>query len=47
MIATVNVGSERGRDKINGWIEKWKAEDNKRRQAGHSRVVEYRSEDYW
>lgn len=47
MIATVNVGSERGRDKINGWIEKWKAEGNKRRQAGHSRVVEYRSEDYW
>lgn len=47
MIATVNVGSARGREKINGWVEKWKTEREKRRREGQGIVVSSRNGDYW
>ena len=47
VIATVNVGSQTGRDKMQKWIEKWEGERKRRRDAGESEVVEYRSLDYW
>ena len=47
IIATVNVGTPTGRAKMQSWIDKWDAERKRRREAGESNVVEYRSLDYW
>ncbi|CCM06966.1 uncharacterized protein FIBRA_09280 [Fibroporia radiculosa] len=44
MIATVNVGSENSRKKMEKWIERWEAERKKRTKG---EVVEQRAEDYW
>jgi DNA cross-link repair 1A protein len=43
MIATVNVGSEKSRTKMNKWFEKW----DKARGKGNIDVVEHRCVDYW
>ncbi|KAI0794502.1 hypothetical protein C8Q74DRAFT_1249143 [Fomes fomentarius] len=44
MIATVNVGSEASRGKMAKWVERWEAERKKR---SVTKVVDYRSSDYW
>ncbi|KAF8216817.1 DRMBL-domain-containing protein [Mycena galopus ATCC 62051] len=44
MIATVNVGSERSRTKMAGWMQKWEAEKKKRKKG---EVVPHRRFDYW
>ncbi|KAF7356369.1 DNA cross-link repair protein PSO2/SNM1 [Mycena venus] len=44
MIATVNVGSERSRAKMNAWMKKWEAE---RRKRGKGEGVPHRRFDYW
>jgi DNA cross-link repair 1A protein len=43
MIATVNVGSETSRAKMNQWFERWKKEKAKRKES----IVQYRDVDYW
>lgn len=43
MIATVNIGSETSRVKMNQWFERWKKEKAKRKEL----VVRYRDIDYW
>jgi DNA cross-link repair 1A protein len=42
MIATVNVGSDKSRAKMNNWFEKWNKEKKHRKNA-----VDYRSIDHW
>ncbi|KAJ7777463.1 DNA cross-link repair protein pso2/snm1 [Mycena metata] len=44
MIATVNVGSERSRAKMTGWMQKWEAERKKRKKG---EMVPHRRADYW
>ncbi|PPQ62878.1 hypothetical protein CVT24_006276 [Panaeolus cyanescens] len=44
MIATVNVGSESSRNKMNRWIHKWEAEHKRKARTD---VVPYRHLDYW
>ncbi|KAG6812732.1 hypothetical protein H0H92_000949 [Tricholoma furcatifolium] len=44
MIATVNVGSENSRSKMNQWVARWKAERKKR---GKDEVISYRHNEYW
>ncbi|KAF9054484.1 DNA repair metallo-beta-lactamase-domain-containing protein [Panaeolus papilionaceus] len=44
MIATVNVGSENSRNKMNRWIHKWEAE---RKKVISAEIVPYRHLDYW
>ncbi|KAF5355291.1 hypothetical protein D9758_006106 [Tetrapyrgos nigripes] len=44
MIATVNVGSETSRGKMNSWVKKWEAE---RKKKGKDYVVPHRQADYW
>jgi len=43
MIATVNIGSEASRAKMDQWFERWKKERTKRKGS----VVHYRDIDYW
>lgn len=43
MIATVNIGSEASRARMNQWFERWKKERAKRKGS----VVHYRDIDYW
>lgn len=43
MIATVNIGSEASRAKMDQWFERWKREKTKRKES----VVQYRDIDYW
>lgn len=43
MIATVNVGNQTSRGKMNKWFEKW-AKERTKRGGG---VVEYRHAEYW
>ena len=47
VVATVNVGSAAGREKMQKWIERWDAERRRRRDAGEPTIVEYRSLEYW
>lgn len=47
MIATVNVGSEKGRAKMGKWFERWDMERKRRRDRGEPGVVGYRSLEYW
>ncbi|KAK2463603.1 hypothetical protein APHAL10511_004354 [Amanita phalloides] len=44
MIATVNVGNESSRRKMDKWISKWEVE---RRKRGNDIVIPYRHMDYW
>lgn len=46
MIATVNVGTESGRNKIATWVKHWQIENNKRRERGEG-AIESRTLDYW
>lgn len=43
MIATVNIGSEASRAKMNKWFKCWKKEKSKRKES----IVQYRDIDYW
>ena len=43
MIATVNIGSEVSRAKINHWFERRKKEKTKRKES----IVQYRDIEYW
>jgi DNA cross-link repair 1A protein len=43
MIATVNIGSEGSRTKMNQWFERWRKERVKRKGT----IVQYRDIDYW
>jgi DNA cross-link repair 1A protein len=48
MIATVNVGSQNSRGKMQKWFERWEVQRKKRKEAGMSEdVVPYRSVEYW
>ncbi|KAL7419134.1 DNA cross-link repair protein PSO2/SNM1 [Cryptotrichosporon argae] len=47
MIATVNVGNEKSRAKMQKWFEKWAAEKQKRKEKGLPEIVEYRDSNYW
>jgi len=44
IIATVNVGSEKSRGKMDIWIGKWQAERKKR---GEDTIVPHRHPEYW
>ena len=43
MIATVNIGSEASRARMNKWFERWKKAKAKRSEL----IVHYRDIDYW
>ena len=43
MIATVNIGSEASRARMNQWFERWKKAKAKRSEL----IVQYRDIDYW
>lgn len=47
IVATVNVGSEVGRGRMNKWFEKWGAERRKRMERGEPGVVPFRDVEYW
>lgn len=47
VIATVNVGTATGREKMDKWVSKWDTERKRRRERGESTIVEYRSLEYW
>ena len=50
IVATVNVGSESSRAKIQGWVDKWAAERKKRRNEGtdgKDGIVKFREMDFW
>ncbi|CAK9784535.1 unnamed protein product [Cutaneotrichosporon oleaginosum] len=47
IIATVNVHSERSRQKMRKWFEKWAAEKARRKERGQPAIVPYREENYW
>ncbi|KAF8323475.1 DRMBL-domain-containing protein [Cantharellus anzutake] len=47
IIATVNVGTESGRGKMNRWFEKWESEIKRRREKGENGMVGFRSIEYW
>ncbi|GMK55095.1 hypothetical protein CspeluHIS016_0201510 [Cutaneotrichosporon spelunceum] len=47
IIATVNVHSERSRQAMRKWFERWAAEKARRKERGLPAVVEYRNENYW
>lgn len=44
MIATVNVGSEKSRNKMGTWIERWEVERKKRAKG---EMVQHRAQNYW
>ncbi|KLT45132.1 hypothetical protein CC85DRAFT_322715 [Cutaneotrichosporon oleaginosum] len=46
IIATVNVHSERSRQKMRKWFEKWAAEKARRKERGQPAIVPYREENY-
>ncbi|BEJ12399.1 hypothetical protein CspHIS471_0208590 [Cutaneotrichosporon sp. HIS471] len=47
IIATVNVHSERSRQAMRKWFEKWAAEKARRKERGQAAVVAFRDENYW
>jgi DNA cross-link repair 1A protein len=47
IIATVNVGSEKSRGKMESWVKKWEAERKKELAKDREYVVPYRRKDYW
>ena len=47
MIATVNVGNQKAREKMQKWVERWEQESKKRRERGEDGIVKFRSLDYW
>jgi len=47
IIATVNVGSEAGRAKMQRWFEKCAAERKRRLEHHEPEVVPFRSAEYW
>ncbi|KAF8309290.1 DRMBL-domain-containing protein [Clavulina sp. PMI_390] len=47
IIATVNVGRETGRARMNRWFETWERERKKRAERGDPAVVTFRSAEYW
>ncbi|EEB89305.1 hypothetical protein MPER_12610, partial [Moniliophthora perniciosa FA553] len=47
IIATVNVGSEKSRGKMDAWVKKWEGERRKTAAKDKGYVVPYRRKDYW
>lgn len=49
MIATVGVGSAKGRERVKMWVGRWEKERRRRREEGEDAagVVGYRSLEYW
>lgn len=46
-IATVNVGSQKSREKMDAWFKRWAAEKKKREASGRGGLIEYRSIEHW
>ncbi|ESK97882.1 dna repair protein pso2 [Moniliophthora roreri MCA 2997] len=47
IIATVNVGSEKSRGKMDVWVKRWEGERRKEVTKDEGYVVPYRRRDYW
>lgn len=47
IIATVNVGTQAGRAKMQRWFEKWAVERKRRIEHNEPEVIPFRSAEYW